>query len=90
MATVPLSYKSILNLQRNNAFAVKNIGTADHDHLQLIIKDLGLYHGSNLPFLSFLLSFLLLLLLFYFYLICPSKNSYCHFFFAGIIFELLE
>ncbi|KAH8962981.1 hypothetical protein BDL97_05G128900 [Sphagnum fallax] len=41
MATVPLSYKSILNLQRNNAFAVKNIGTADHDHLQLIIKDLG-------------------------------------------------
>jgi hypothetical protein len=41
MATVPLSYKSILNLQRNNAFAVKNNGTADHDHLQLIIKDLG-------------------------------------------------
>jgi hypothetical protein len=60
MATVPLSYKSILNLQRNNAFAVKNIGTADHDHLQLIIKDLGLYHGSNLPFLSFFPSFLLL------------------------------
>ncbi len=83
MATVPLSYKSILNLQRNNAFAEKNIGTADHDHLQLIIKDLGLYHGSNLPFLSFLFLFL-------FYLICPSKNSYCHFFFAGIIFELLE
>ncbi len=84
MATVPLSYKSILNLQRNNAFAVKSIGTADHDHLQLIIKDLGLYHGSNLPFLAFFRS---------------SSSSSISFvpariviaiFFAGIIFELLE
>ncbi len=75
MATIPLSYKSILNLQRNNAFAVKNMGTADHDHLQLIIKDLGLYHGSQ-PSLSFLLSFFFI----FFYFNCPSKNSYCHFF----------
>jgi hypothetical protein len=74
MATVPLSYKSILNLQRNNAFAVKNIGTADHDHLQLIIKDLGLYHGSNLS-LSFFPSFLVVVVVLLLFLFNLSQQE---------------